>query len=277
MKYTSIQDVIDQAIKPVCGDFVEDYDLDAIASEIFEYVTDVDDDGIQHGNGYFVERDGVDWNEVMQKHDHSEQLDKAVSESWDGDGVYTITEADGDVTEVECDDMADLRSALSEIYSYSGDWNSNVVIEKDTSRLRTKADFKALREACGLSQQNVADALGVHLQTIKRWEKPSFPYAVPDDAFSYLDSVAESQANQVSYMLGVVAKQVEQLGKNPVLVPITYYRDQQMYDKYGRDEGPFGWPNAVARKLAYELGKRGIAYSFRYPDDGAVSTPGSNY
>lgn len=29
--------------------------------------------------------------------------------------------------------------------------------------------------------------------------------------------------------------------------------------------------------LAYELGKRGIAYSFRYPDDGAVSTPGSNY
>ena len=70
---------------------------------------------------------------------------------------------------------------------------------------------------------------------------------------------------------------VEQFGKNPVLVPITYYRDQQMYDKYGRDEGPFGWPNAVARKLAYELGKRGIAYSFRYPDDGAVSTPGSNY
>lgn len=50
-----------------------------------------------------------------------------------------------------------------------------------------------------------------------------------------------------------------------------------MYDKYGRDEEPFGWPNAVARKLAYELGKRGIAYSFRYPDDGAVSTPGSNY
>ena len=115
------------------------------------------------------------------------------------------------------------------------------------------------------------------MQTIKRWEKPSFPYAVPDDAFDYLDGVAEAQAKQVDYMLSVVAKQVEQFGKNPVLVPITYYRDQQMYDKYGRDEGPFGWPNAVARKLAYELGKRGIAYSFRYPDDGAVSTPGSNY
>ncbi len=155
---------------------------------------------------------------------------------------------------------------------YKGD-----ACEDEASEPRTKADFKALREACGLSQQNVADALGVHLQTIKRWEKPSFPYAVPDDAFDYLDSVAESQANQVNYMLGVVAQQVEQFGKNPVLVPITYYRDQQMYDTYGRDKGPFGWPNAVARKLAYELAKRGISYLFRYPDDGAVSTPGSNY
>lgn len=78
-------------------------------------------------------------------------------------------------------------------------------------------------------------------------------------------------------MLGVVAQQVEQFGKNPVLVPIAYYRDQRMYDTYGRDKGPFGWPNAVARKLAYELNKRGISYSFRYPDDGAVSPPGSNY
>lgn len=170
------------------------------------------------------------------------------------------------------DDLADeLRGA------YGSSTETHLPYAEKVSEPRTKADFKALREACGLSQQNVADALGVHLQTIKRWEKPSFPYAVPDDAFGYLDSVAESQANQVNYMLGVVAKQVEQFGKNPVLVPITYYRDQQMYDKYGRDEGPFGWPNAVARKLAYELDKRGISYSFRYPDDGAVSTPGSNY
>lgn len=104
-----------------------------------------------------------------------------------------------------------------------------------------------------------------------------FKISVPDDSFAYLDGVAASQANQVNYMLGVVAQQVEQFDKNPVLVPITYYRDQQMYDKYGRDEGPFGWPNAVARKLAYELDKRRISYSFRYHDDGAVSTPGSNY
>lgn len=278
MKYTSIQDVIDQEIKPACGDFAEDYDLDAIASEIFEYVTDVDDNGIQRGNGYFVERADVDWDAIMQKHDHGEQLDKAVSESWDGDGVYTVTETDGDVTEVECDDMADLRSALSEIYSYSGNWDSKVVIEKDTSRLRTKADFKALRERVGLSQQDVATALGVNIKTAKNWENPKQDrYRIPDDAWAYLDRALDLQRQQVSYACAVVAKQVEALGAEPVTVPITYYRDQAMYDEFGRDSGPFGQANANARAMAYELERRGIKVEFRYPCDGAVRTPGSRY
>ena len=75
----------------------------------------------------------------------------------------------------------------------------------------------------------------------------------------------------------MLAKQVEQLGGEPAVVHITYYRDQAMYDKYGRDDGPFGWANNVARMTAYELERRGIGYEFRYPNEGAVSTPGSKY
>lgn len=142
---------------------------------------------------------------------------------------------------------------------------------------RTKAAFKALRESAGLSQQNVADALDVNISTAKRWEKPSFPYDAPDDAWEYLEGVKETQEEQVSFMLAAVAEQVEQMGKEPVVVPITYYRDQKMYDEFGRDPGPFGWPNAVARKVVYELERRGIACEFRYPTEGAVRTPGSNY
>lgn len=81
----------------------------------------------------------------------------------------------------------------------------------------------------------------------------------------------------LSYCLGIIAQQVEEYGKEPVCVPITYYRDQKMYDEYGRDEGPFGWPNAVSRMVAYELERRGIEYEFRYPTEGAISTDGSNY
>ena len=35
---------------------------------------------------------------------------------------------------------------------------------------RTKADFKALRETVGMSQQALADALHVDKRSIQRWE-----------------------------------------------------------------------------------------------------------
>ena len=60
-------------------------------------------------------------------------------------------------------------------------------------------------------------------------------------------------------------------------MPITYYRDQDMYDEFGRGPGPYGQANANARAMAYELERRGIKVEFRYPSDGAVSTPGSRY
>ena len=142
---------------------------------------------------------------------------------------------------------------------------------------RTKADFKALRERVCLSQQDVADAIMVSIKSVKRWENPSVSYEAPADAWEYLENVLEVQSNQVSYALGVLAKQVEQLGGEQSVVPITYYRDQEMYDKYGRDDEPFGWANNVARMTAYELERRGIGYKFRYPNDGAVSTPCSKY
>lgn len=129
-RYSTIQDVISYVVEPALGEFVDDFDTEAIANEIFEFVTDVDEDGIQHGNGYFIEREDMDWNEVMQRHDHGEQLDKVVAETWDGDGTYTITESDGDITEVECDEKNDLRHAVSELLQYVGDWDEKIVIAK---------------------------------------------------------------------------------------------------------------------------------------------------
>ena len=70
-RYSTIKDVISYAVEPALGDFVDDFDTEAIANEIFEFVTNVDEDGIQHGNGYFVEREDMDWEEVMQRHDRS--------------------------------------------------------------------------------------------------------------------------------------------------------------------------------------------------------------
>ena len=57
-KYTTIADVISYEVVPALGEFVDDFDAEAIAREAFEYV-----------DGAFVQREDVDFWEVAKKHD----------------------------------------------------------------------------------------------------------------------------------------------------------------------------------------------------------------
>lgn len=141
--------------------------------------------------------------------------------------------------------------------------------------MRTKADFKALRDTLGLSQQDVADACGVRLTTVKRWERPGFPEP-PEDAWEHLGDESDRHDDMVEFSIGKVHDLVEEYGKNFV-VSLTYYRDQSQYDALGRDPGTFTFANSVAREVALRLADEGIEVEFRYPDDGAISTPGSRY
>lgn len=143
---------------------------------------------------------------------------------------------------------------------------------------RGKADFKARREQLGLTQQDVAQALTVNVKTVKNWENPrQTRYRISDAAWEYLDRAADMQAQQVAYARSVIEAQSGALAGNTVVVPITYYRDQATYDRFGREAGPFGQANANARAIASELERMGIQVEFRYPDDGAISTPCGNY
>ena len=55
-------------------------------------------------------------------------------------------------------------------------------------KIRTKADFRALREELGLSQTDLGLALGVKTLTVKRWEKDGPEgFLVPDDAWDSID------------------------------------------------------------------------------------------
>lgn len=69
-QYQTIEDVIDYDIKPALDEWWEDYDLEAIAEEAYELVTNEDENGgIQIGNPYYVSRDDVDFWDVVQAHD----------------------------------------------------------------------------------------------------------------------------------------------------------------------------------------------------------------
>lgn len=132
---------------------------------------------------------------------------------------------------------------------------------------RGKADFRARREMLGLTQQDVADALNANVKTIKNWENPrQTRYRISDAAWEYLDCAADIQAQQVAYARSVIEKHAEVFSESPIVVPITYFRDQAAYDKCGRDAGPYGQANATSRAIACELERMGIQVEFRYAD-----------
>ena len=139
---------------------------------------------------------------------------------------------------------------------------------------KTTASFRALREMCGLTQQNVADALGVRALTVKRWERPGFPEP-PDDAWAYLNSMRDRMVEMAEFAADKAVELRDETGAGAIA--LTYFRDQSQYDEAGRDEGPVGFANAVARLTASHLEVEGVDVEFRYPDDGAVPTPGGRY
>ena len=139
--------------------------------------------------------------------------------------------------------------------------------------MSTKADFRATRETIGLTQGDVAKALGVSLRTVKRWEHPDWQEP-PEDAWAWLLEMHERHDALVDEAVDralVIASERSE----PESVVITYYRDQAQYDAHGREPGPYGFANSVAREVALDLNGEGIETEFRYPDDDAISTPGS--
>lgn len=139
----------------------------------------------------------------------------------------------------------------------------------------TKADFRAIRETIGLTQGDVAKACGAALRTVKRWEHPDWQEP-PSDAWAWLLDMLDRHDALVDEAVDRALAIVGEHGE-PAAVVITYYRDQAQYDAHGRDPGPYGFANSVAREVALGLNGEGVETEFRYPDEGAISTPGSRY
>ncbi len=128
---------------------------------------------------------------------------------------------------------------------------------------RTSANFRAARETIGMSQLDVANALGVNLKTVKRWEQGR-GWEPPEDAWRLVERQLGIREQVVDYAVGKALEQREAHGE-PDVVTLSYFRDQRMYDEHGRDGGPFGVANANARAVAEELAIEGFEVEFVYP------------
>lgn len=131
---------------------------------------------------------------------------------------------------------------------------------------RGKAEFRAIRERCGISQQAVADHFGVQVMTVKRWER-SGDTMPPEKAWGWLDHMLLMHMSAVETALDAVDSMTEEQGRPPHHVDLLYYRSQAHYDKFGRDRGDYAIANARSREIAARLGARGIEARFEYPED----------
>ena len=130
---------------------------------------------------------------------------------------------------------------------------------------RTKANLRALRDLVGYSQQDLAGALGVNPRSVKRWEDPDGEYWAPDAAWEVLEHALDVQRQMVDYAVAQCERVSEEAGRMPSSVPVTYFRDQRMYDEWGRDPGSYGIANANARAVWRELDAMGYPVEMRYP------------
>lgn len=129
----------------------------------------------------------------------------------------------------------------------------------------TAANFRALRELCGITQQHAADAMNVQIRTVKRWEKGETP--VPDDALAWMRECAVEHTLGVRTELGEIMAKAEP-GE---AICLTYYRTQEQADidaeMQGCDAGPYQFVNAVRRSVGERLTDMGYLVSFKYPDE----------
>ena len=132
--------------------------------------------------------------------------------------------------------------------------------------MRTKAEFRAIREQLGMSQSVLADMMDVQDRSVRRWESPEAPQQPPDEAWEILDFYLHRQEDMVEYAVGHVVAMDSDMGK-PEDVVMSYYPDQDSFDEVHTDEGDYRMANANTRQVAVSLRWRGYKVRFSYGED----------
>lgn len=140
------------------------------------------------------------------------------------------------------------------------------IAEQHRIGVRPKAEFRAMREMLGVTQQRLADDLGVRVLSVKRWENPKYPQQAPDEAWALLDDLMAVQDSAVRAALAVVESKVDERGNRPKEVAIPYWSSQADYleHHYMGDDGDWTEVNATNRRVASLL--KWLGFEVRWVD-----------
>lgn len=121
----------------------------------------------------------------------------------------------------------------------------------------TGAELQTLREACGLTRDDLGALAGVAARTIKHWE--SGRAGVPADVAELvqrLDATIQQAADQGAHAM---AQAITRQGTAPADVVLIRYRDADHLARYRPDMAgqPAGVQGAIVQRVAQALRQRG--------------------
>lgn len=130
---------------------------------------------------------------------------------------------------------------------------------------RTGADFRAMRERIGWSQNEAEAAMGVKDGTIKRWENPNSGWEVRPYGWAWIDRMHDAFWREVDALTDLAAARIAERGiaKGDV-VRISYYRNGK--PDTGRAKTRHGEPAGAADAVSRMVGEyfEGEGYKVRY-------------
>lgn len=135
--------------------------------------------------------------------------------------------------------------------------------------MRTKAEFRAIRERLGMSRALVAEVLEIPEKTVSLWEDASSPRLPSDEAWEMLDEALEHQRAIVNAVIQRAMGEGERLGSKPSTVWLPYWLNQEEYDRYS-DDAAYGLrgnvdmsnANAIATQIALESMGVGVQWAY---------------
>ena len=122
---------------------------------------------------------------------------------------------------------------------------------------RSVAEFRAKRELCGLSLYDVAEELGVAVNTVKRWENPNY-FPPSPAAWRYIDREYDKHCDQVEDELTKALASA----KDGEPVVVRWSRNGMR----GMSDAQVGIANAVAKAVTESLMTLGRDVTFVWSD-----------
>ena len=125
---------------------------------------------------------------------------------------------------------------------------------------RSVAEFRAKRELCRLSLYDVADELGVAVNTVKRWENPNY-FPPSPAAWEFIDKEYDRHCDRVEAALQAAID--SRVDGQPIIV--RWHRNGMR----GVSDKQVGMSNAVSKAVAESLMTIGYDVTFRWSDPDA--------